>query len=719
MAADEPVDVGAELAALGDGVPAGEAVVGGGGGGGAIAEAPEPAAPELSASTPEAGIGQLAGLRPDRLLGALGGVGQAVTRESGEARAAAAAEAPTLDLDGGAAAPAPPPVDAPPAGAAEAAPEGADTPAPAPEPTPEPAGRPAAAATPAPALSGDAEGKLSDGDLKTMAASIAKMPTRDPALSTAVGPAPAVPAEGNADPGNVTAQRQSVEKSLGEAEAAARQDVAAKLGEDRIDHQRPQRTLTARLAPGAGAAAPVIEAPAGEMMEAAGVIAQAERGGEIDAALAKARGDMAAERQKHEQARQEAHDASAEQIETLKSESAAEQAKEKANAQREVDGLRQDWQAEADRQTADARQKADAEVESGLEKVDAEKKKGEDAAQKAIDEGEKKAADEQARGEAEAEKHKQDGEKESGGLFGWLASKAKSFFDRIKNAISAAIEAARKAVKAAIDAAKALASAAIEAARKAIVAAIQIVGKALIAISDTLLAAFPALKEKFRNAIQSRVDQATEAVNALAEKGLFKKKKDKKGKDEKDEDDKGPTPAEKARVIRQAQSESERLEAQSKSPAQIQAALTRRFKARHAWIKRFEIEKGESRAVIWMIASRHKIDDIEEINWSWKSTKTFGHTFLTHGAGSRITQRLVARAGTPGQSPEQGQWLDNAAAAAFLKGHAGMKGVGEVSLPPGLGQIVSTDGSTRPATRARIVPSSKEGTVFKTAFPVA
>ncbi len=517
--ADAPVDIGAELASLGDGVPAGESVVGGGGGGGgAISETPEAPAPDVSSSTPEAGLGQIAGLRPDTLLGALGGVGQAVGREATEARAAAAADAPTLDLEAGGATGAPDVPPDTPVDGAEAPAEGADTPIPPPTPTPEPSGRPAVEGAAAPTVQGDAEGKLSEGDARKMARSIAGMPTRDPHQTTDAGPAPTVPATGNTDPAEVGKQRASVEKSLADADAAARKDAKVKLGEDRIAHDRPARTLTAQVTPGAPSPAPVIEAQAGEMMEAAGVIAQAESGGEIDAAMAKAQADMAAERTKHEQAQQDARDASAQEIETLKTESAAEQAKETAAAQSEVDGLRKDWESEADKQTSDARKKADAEVESGLKTVDDEKKKGEDAAQKAIDDGEKTAAEEQAKGEAEAEKQKKEGEKESGGIFGWLASKAKSFFSRIKKAISAAIDAARKAVKAAIDAAKALASAAIEAARKAIVAAIQIVGKALIAISDTLLAAFPGLKEKFRNAIQKRVDQATAAVNALAEK---------------------------------------------------------------------------------------------------------------------------------------------------------------------------------------------------------
>jgi hypothetical protein len=56
-----------------------------------------------------------------------------------------------------------------------------------------------------------------------------------------------------------------------------------------------------------------------------------------------------------------------------------------------------------------------------------------------------------------------------------------------------------------------------EAARKIIVAAIKAIGEVLIAIADVVLAAFPKLRDRFRNAIKAVVKAAEAAVNALGE----------------------------------------------------------------------------------------------------------------------------------------------------------------------------------------------------------
>jgi hypothetical protein len=102
------------------------------------------------------------------------------------------------------------------------------------------------------------------------------------------------------------------------------------------------------------------------------------------------------------------------------------------------------------------------------------------------------------------------------------------------------------------------------------------------------------------------------------------------------------------------------------------------------------------------------------INWSWKSVKTFGHTFSEHGAGAKNTQSLLDRARSTGN--QQGQWLDNEAAAEFLRGvHVSDSGVFGVRLPDGLGQVIMPDGSIRSAPYAYVVPNSRG--VIRTAYP--
>jgi hypothetical protein len=100
------------------------------------------------------------------------------------------------------------------------------------------------------------------------------------------------------------------------------------------------------------------------------------------------------------------------------------------------------------------------------------------------------------------------------------------------------------------------------------------------------------------------------------------------------------------------------------------------------------------------------------INWSPKSVKTFGHTFSDH---AKSIQQLADRARATG-SP-QGRWLDSAAAAEFLRSvWAEGAGAREVPLPPGLGEVVFEDGTTVPATMARLV--QRANGMYKTAFPI-
>ncbi|MEU7228323.1 polymorphic toxin-type HINT domain-containing protein, partial [Streptomyces chrestomyceticus] len=100
------------------------------------------------------------------------------------------------------------------------------------------------------------------------------------------------------------------------------------------------------------------------------------------------------------------------------------------------------------------------------------------------------------------------------------------------------------------------------------------------------------------------------------------------------------------------------------------------------------------------------------VNWSHKSTKTFGHTFKDHG---KSVQQLADRARKKGEP--QGRWINNDAAAEFMKGawlaDAGPRGV---RIPDGLGEVVFEDGTTKVAKWAVLVPS-KNG-LYKTAYPI-
>ncbi|MFK4086134.1 polymorphic toxin-type HINT domain-containing protein [Kribbella sp. NPDC020789] len=103
------------------------------------------------------------------------------------------------------------------------------------------------------------------------------------------------------------------------------------------------------------------------------------------------------------------------------------------------------------------------------------------------------------------------------------------------------------------------------------------------------------------------------------------------------------------------------------------------------------------------------------INWAAKSVKTWGHTFKTHGAGAKNLRALIDRARSTNN--QQGQWLDNDAAADFLRGlHVEGAGPRSVRIPEGLGQVIMPDGSVVAARAATLIPSSSG--LYKTGYPI-
>ncbi|HEV2780958.1 MAG TPA: hypothetical protein VGX25_16360 [Actinophytocola sp.] len=185
----------------------------------------------------------------------------------------------------------------------------------------------------------------------------------------------------------------------------------------------------------------------------------------------------------------------------------------------EVAAQRSQWRAEQRTLVTAAHAEAQAAVGTAGETVASERQRADTEAAQHHRQGEQEAAEARREGEREAAQHRAEAQRESGGggFLGWVASRAQSLFDRVKQGISAAFEKARQAVRTAIEKAQQLATAVIERARQAAVAAIRVAGTVLTAIGDRVLAGFPALRDRFRNAIQARVRQAEAAVNRLAE----------------------------------------------------------------------------------------------------------------------------------------------------------------------------------------------------------
>ena len=487
-------------------------------GGGTVPELPPaPPVPEVASAEPAQALSAVSNLMPVDLLQGIGevtgSVGTFVKKKEDEL----AASPPQMERPSGAEAkreqpgePVQPP-DAPPPVPVVQTPAGTDVPAPPPKPEPTPP-PPAARNAPAPSGPDDVE------------AAVGNIPTTDRGVNTNPGEPPKVMLDGNADPNQVSDQATKLHSSTSQTFTAGQQEAQLPMGEREVYPVVPSEILKAELPEGGDAAAAIASAEAAvagaasfEDPDAISIIAQEEQGTEIEAALATAQSDIAAQQVEHEAAIQAEQDKSRQEIDQLVSDNKAQQDELRAQTLGEVEGMRAEWSAEQTQLVTDAQQESMQLQQSGHAEIQQEFAQANVEASQHIDEGRQKAEAAQQEGEQKAESEKEKGEGESGGFFGKLFSAAADFFNKVKKAVTAVLEAAQKAIKAAIDLAKKLATAVIEAARKAIVAVIQRIGDALIAIGDKLLAAFPELNERFKTLIQDAVNRATQAVNELAD----------------------------------------------------------------------------------------------------------------------------------------------------------------------------------------------------------
>ncbi|MGC4067407.1 MAG: hypothetical protein QM784_22730 [Polyangiaceae bacterium] len=237
--------------------------------------------------------------------------------------------------------------------------------------------------------------------------------------------------------------------------------------------------------------------------------------------MASAQSEMSSAESTHGEAVTDAERTSTEQIAEAEAQNAEEQATARNQAKGDVAKQRGDWTGAQQDEIRGADEEASRTVSEAAKNVSSKRTEANDKATKEVEDGNTEARKAKKEGQTKAEQERARGKEQSDGFFGWVASKAKAFFDSIKAGIQKALDAARAAVKKAIEAAKKAATDLIESARKWIVDKIKAAGDFLIALGDRVLAAFPGLREKFRNAIKALVSAAEKVVNALAE-GLKK-----------------------------------------------------------------------------------------------------------------------------------------------------------------------------------------------------
>lgn len=527
---------------------------GGGGGGSAIADPPEPQAPDVSGMKPAGAMSAIAGLPATKLAASLAMVSGATTRELGDENAGLAANPPSMGRPSGVPADRDaslPPASLPPLPAAQThsvetltAGPGSEPPTAVDPPAP---GAPVTLRVPDATVPGDKQ--ITAEDAQRIKTAVRSLPTTDPALAVDAGPVPELELTGGEDPQQVDEQAASVEQTTQDVQAEGLNDARADMGENEVFPHVPAESISADLGGAAAGGQPASAATA--VVDGAGAAGTtsgptpsgggvqgggAERGevspAAVDAIAAEKSGAqmvssardgstaLGAARSGHDTDVEKARADTDRQINDEIAANGSEQTDARRGVRKDVGERRKDWVGEQNRIADDSRDAAGKATKDATATVwDARTKARVDAAG-AIKTGNADIAKERSKAEESALRERQKAEEESddGGFFSWVASKVKSFINKVKQAIHAVFELARKAVDLAISAAQKLAVAAIELGRKAVVGAIDMAGKALMAAGDIALAAFPGARDKFRKKIQGKVDGAKKAVNELADK---------------------------------------------------------------------------------------------------------------------------------------------------------------------------------------------------------
>jgi hypothetical protein len=345
-----------------------------------------------------------------------------------------------------------------------------------------------------------------------------QLPTRDPGLVLKPGPLPHLPREGNADPALIHQQRSQLLGGIEREKASGQLEAGRPLGEDEIFPTAPAEVLRASIGekPG-GIGQAAVPAKPGDDDEVAAIIAQQEKGAEIQSAVGTGLAALAGQREEYAQRTAGERSKADAEMSRLEQANSQEQAGERAAAKREVLGLRGQWTTEQHELVAGAQREADAKAGETLQTVAQERGTAEEQAAAHYEEGQREAqkARQQAEQQAESERQKAQGQSQ-GGLLGAIGSAAQSLFDKAKQAVQSVFDRARQLVRGAIERAQQLATAVMERAHQAIVGAIRLAGTLLTAIGDRVLVAFPVLRDRFRKAIQERIAAAEAAVNKLA-----------------------------------------------------------------------------------------------------------------------------------------------------------------------------------------------------------
>jgi hypothetical protein len=344
------------------------------------------------------------------------------------------------------------------------------------------------------------------------------LPTTDPNVDTSAGPRQRVDLSGEANPAQNEGQQQSAEHEVAGHRAEADAATKADFGENDVYPSVP----TAKLRPSYKPGPP--PAPGGPTALEAVELPVKERG-EFDRATAPWLHEHVKEQQDsyrkektvYERATKEAQETGKRQLDEETSRTRTEQEGMRKQVRADVTAERTRWQEENRKIQESVGTKATAKRTEIDKQIQEKVRTTHEDADRQLQEAETKAEAEKGKAEAEAAAKKREEENKPRSWWDRVKGAVSSVFDAIRSAVNAIFDKLRQLVKGIIEAARRAVHALIEAARAAIVGMIKAFGEFVKGLVSIALAAFPEAAAKARAWIDGKVKAATDAVNRAAE----------------------------------------------------------------------------------------------------------------------------------------------------------------------------------------------------------
>ncbi|MBZ4014190.1 eCIS core domain-containing protein [Streptomyces purpurogeneiscleroticus] len=352
--------------------------------------------------------------------------------------------------------------------------------------------------------------------------SILGIPTVDEGMKgSKVGDAPGLPLQDDSDPQRTDEQGQKLDERKNELHRSGREDAARPMGEDQIYPDVPKETLTGKVPGGKKGAkkggGPKAPGGGAVPIESASAVAEHDRGPQIQAGFNDGRQKMGQERKNKDE---KAKDDKQKHDRDLKREVDANsktQANEREKGQSEISSSREKWRKEQDDKVEEIDGKKSKKHEKIRKDIDDKEKKTDEDVDKRTEDDNKKIDGEQDGAQKEAEKKQDDGKSNADNWLEEAISKLKEMFEKLVNEIKDIFKRARKAVTDLIDRFKEQVFKLIDDARNWVIEQINAFADVLIALGDELLAEYPAMRDKWRDTIDGARDYAVQKVNEAAD----------------------------------------------------------------------------------------------------------------------------------------------------------------------------------------------------------